>query len=115
MIDGTAVVEVGRLRQLRLTVFLVYGLYLAAFFSGITLVIGVIVAYARRGKAAGTPYASHLANAITVFWVALVVGLIGTLLLVVLIGWLVLALLTVWVLWRTIKGLLRTIDGQAYD
>ncbi|HEY1707974.1 MAG TPA: hypothetical protein VGG10_06895 [Rhizomicrobium sp.] len=54
--------------DLRLISALVYGLYLFALCNGITALIGVVIAYVKRGGARGTIYESHFSNAITVFW-----------------------------------------------
>lgn len=57
----------------RLVVSLVYGLYLFGLVThGLTLIIGVIVAYVKRDDARGTVFASHYSNAIMVFWVTAV-------------------------------------------
>ena len=102
----------GRLRTYSL---LIYGLYLAAFVNGLTAFVAVFLAYYKRGDARGTVYESHLRNATKIFWVTVVVGLIGLVLHLVLIGWFVWLILGVWVLWRCLKGILRAIDERAYD
>ncbi|MEJ5154047.1 hypothetical protein WH240_02400 [Gluconobacter wancherniae] len=48
-------------------VLLVYGLYIARFFTAITLLVGVIVAYVLRGSASGLLRA-HLDWLIRLFW-----------------------------------------------
>jgi len=53
----------------RLMAALVYGLMLFGIFNGFTAIVGVIVAYVKRGDARSTIYESHFQNAITVFWV----------------------------------------------
>jgi uncharacterized membrane protein len=91
----------------------VWGLYAAAFFTaGLASVIGVIIAYVKRDELAGTPYESHMTSAIRTFWISLIVGIVGFVLAFVLIGIPVLILLFVWQLFRTIRGLIRAIDGQ---
>ena len=101
--------------NLRAMVLVIYALFIAGWLVvGLTSVIGVIIAYVKRGDAVGTPYASHFANQITIFWVHLIVGVVGFLLTFVAIGWLVLGLLFVWTLYRIVKGILRALDGAAY-
>lgn len=57
----------------RLVASLVYGLYLFGLVThGLSLIIGVIIAYVKRGDARGTVFESHYSNAITVFWVTAV-------------------------------------------
>jgi uncharacterized membrane protein len=63
--------------DMRLMAALVYGLFLFSIPThGLTALIGVIVAYVKRSDARGTIYESHFGNAITVFWVTLVVWLL---------------------------------------
>lgn len=103
-----------QLAGLRRSAIFVYGLYIASYFLGVTAVIGVIVAYLKRGEARGTVYESHFSNQITVFWVVLVVGILGGLLTIIVIGWLVLFLLAIWSIWRVVKGLIRAMDRRPY-
>jgi uncharacterized membrane protein len=91
----------------------VWGLYAASFFTvGLASIIGVIIAYVKRGDLAGTPFESHMTSAIRTFWISLVVGIIGLLLALVVVGFIVLGLLALWQLFRIIRGLVRAIDGQ---
>jgi uncharacterized membrane protein len=84
-------------------------------------VIGVIVAYVKRGEARGTWLESHMTWLIRTFWWSTVWALIGwvvlVLLAIVLIGfalgpliWMVTA---IWVLYRVIKGVLYFKDQRA--
>ncbi|EHH67909.1 hypothetical protein [Gluconobacter morbifer] len=56
-------------------VLLVYGLYIARFFTGITLLVGVILAYVLRGGSQGLERV-HLNWLIRLFWydVAFIIG-----------------------------------------
>lgn len=45
---------------------------------------------------------------------SLFVGLLGLLLTLVAIGWAVLGLLFLWVLWRSVRGLFRALDGRPW-
>src|SRR5277367_5354654 len=60
-----------RLRIFAIVVYVLYLLSAPSIFS--TMLIGVVVAYVKRGEARGTPFESHFANAIELFWVTLVV------------------------------------------
>jgi uncharacterized membrane protein len=91
----------------------VWGLYGASFFTvGIASIVGVIIAYVKRGDLVGTPFESHMTSAIRTFWISLIVGIIGLLLALVIVGFVVLGLLALWQLFRIIRGLIRAIDGQ---
>jgi uncharacterized membrane protein len=102
-------------RNMRTIVLVVYGLYFLSMIGGFTSIIGVIIAHIKKGDAAGTVYASHFSNQIKIFWVGLVLGLVGVVLAFVGIGWLILFAVAIWFLYRAIKGFLRAIDGKAYD
>ena len=90
----------------------VYALYFVALFTGLSIVVGAIVAYILRGDAQGTIYRSHFDYLISTFWIALVVGIIGGILTLLLIGWAILGLLWLWLLYRTAKGWIRLNSGQ---
>lgn len=92
----------------------IYFLYFAALACGFTLLLGVVLAYIRRGDARGTIWESHFDNQISVFWTTILVGLLGALLTVIGIGFLILLILFVWYLVRTIRGVLRAADGLPY-
>lgn len=125
--------------ETRFVAIAAYILFLLAFMNGITAIVGVVLAYVKRGDARGTIYASHYSNLITTFWVTLVLGLIlcalvvqavfGTILFLahpivfewhpwlygffpgVALGFVALA---VFYLYRTVKGLVRVLEGVAY-
>jgi uncharacterized membrane protein len=102
--------------DLRLFSIIIYGLYIAAFCNGFTAIVGVILAYVKRGDARGTIYESHFTNAIEVFWISLVIGLIAIpLYFLFLLGLLIHLGLIVWYLYRSIKGLVRVLDSRAYS
>lgn len=123
--------------NLRIFVILCYVLYLAALLNGVTALIGVVLAYVKRGEAYGTIYESHFNNLISVFWLALLVfvvfvsalvwGMTGialavfgtglhtvplTLLLPVV--YLISVAALVWFLFRTISGLTRAVEARPY-
>ena len=102
-----------RLRTYSIVVYVLFLLALPSAF--LTALIGVIVAYIKRGDARGTAFESHFTNAIEVFWLSLVVGIVAIVLWpLFFLGAVIHAGLVVWVLYRTIKGLLRAIEWQPY-
>jgi len=105
---------VDRVGAARSWTLLLYGLYLVALFTAFPMPIAAILAYWKRSLARGTVYESHFDNLVLVFWVSLLVGLAGLVLTLVLIGWAVLGLLFLWVLWRSVRGLFRALDGRPY-
>ncbi len=90
----------------------VWGLYLAGLISGITAVIGLILAYVKRGELAGTAYESHMTYAIRTFWISLLGVIIGTILVLLLIGYLLLPVVGIWSLYRMVRGLVLALDGR---
>jgi len=97
------------------TAILAYALLLAGLFSfHLAGVVAVVLAYVQRGDARGTPWETHFDNIITVFWVSLVVTLVAIPLCFVVVGFFVLGILLIWFLYRTIKGLVRALDGRPY-
>jgi len=103
-----------RLRTFAIVVYVLY--LLAAPCIGLTMLIGAVIAYSRKNEAKGTAFESHFANAIDVFWVSLVVGIVAMPLWPLFgLGFFIHAALLVWVLYRTIKGLMRAIEWQPYD
>jgi uncharacterized membrane protein len=108
-----------------------YALYLLAFATGITAIVGLIIAYAQRSSA-GPAMQSHYTFLIRTFWIGLVLAVvggilggvlfaIGAVLTVVLIGFPIMALAgAVWAIaaiWygvRCIVGLIYLSRGEAY-
>jgi uncharacterized membrane protein len=117
-----------------------YGLFLIApASSGITVLIGVILAHLRLDQARGTLYESHYRNLILVFWVWLVVALAAASLAFAGLAGLVLSLMQswpgfalyhstlmlglvflgvvltcFWYYWRLIRGFIRLLDDKPY-
>ena len=82
----------------------IYVLYLLALISGVTALIGVIMAYVYKDD--GPEWLrSHYELQIRTFWMGLLIGVIGGVLTMVLIGVVVLLALAVWWIIRCVKGL----------
>lgn len=108
-----------------------YGLYLLAFATGITAIIGLVIAYWQR-PLAGPVMQTHYTFLIRTFWIGLVLMLvggviggivfaIGAVLTVILIGFPIMALAgliwgvsAVWFAVRCIMGLVVLSRGDAY-
>lgn len=85
--------------------FAVYILYLLGYFTGITAIIGVTIAYL-QARSANPPAKSHYIFQIRTFWIGLVYLVVGLLLLSLAVGVLILLWGLVWSLVRNVKGLL---------
>ena len=82
----------------------VYVLYLATFVTGVTALVGVVMAYVYQDDAPDW-LKTHFRFQIRTFWLGLVFGLVGALLSLVVVGFLVLVFLAVWLVVRCVKGL----------
>jgi len=105
----------------------VYALYLLGLINGLTVFLGVIIAYANR-QSAGPTMESHYTFQIRTFWIAIawwliagVLFLFGIPLSVILIGipllvagGLIVAMTHIWFAVRCILGLIHVSRGEAY-
>jgi uncharacterized membrane protein len=90
---------------------IVYILYLAGFLTGITPIIGVIIAYIQSDTA--DPIArSHFQFQIRTFWILLLYVVAGLVLIVVGVGVLILLWSLVWSIVRNIKGILALNENK---
>lgn len=89
---------------------IVYGLYLAGFFVGISPIAGIIYAYLARGKDAVAD--THLTFLINTFWVGLAVTIVGFICLAIGVGIIILMALLVWFLMRLISGFMLIMDKK---
>lgn len=119
-----------------------YGLYLVApFTTGLTTLLGVILAHLRKDGARGTYLESHYRNLILVFWVwfsvafvaaAIVIAGIAGILVPLIQSWpdhlfdfyhhmlllglvaIVVMITCLWYYWRLIRGLIQLLDNRPY-
>jgi uncharacterized membrane protein len=86
---------------------LVYVLYLfSPLTGGITLLIGLVIAYLNRGDSPAW-VGDHFTYQIRTFWIGLLYSLVAAVLVSVLIGWLVSLVVLVWFIVRCVKGYQR--------
>jgi uncharacterized membrane protein len=98
----------------RTLVIICYALYLLGVLGALTTLIGVIIAYVKRDDTRDTMWASHFDNLIVVFWVAVLVAVVGMLTWMFLIGFVFWFVLAIWYLYRTIRGLIRALENRPY-
>ncbi|HEX5211688.1 MAG TPA: hypothetical protein VFW22_08140 [Pseudolabrys sp.] len=91
--------------------FAVYVLYLVGFFTAITALVGVIIAYAQVDKA-DDMLRTHYRFQIRTFWIGLVYVVIGALSAIVIVGFFILLWWFIWTLVRCVKGLLALNEGR---
>ena len=84
---------------------IVYILYFVGYFTGITAIIGVIMAHVQVDSAEPM-LATHYRFQIRTFWIGLLYLVVGGVLSLIVIGAVVLAWWLIWSLIRNIKGVL---------
>src|SRR5712671_2566537 len=89
----------------------VYILYFAAYFTGLTGLIGVIIAHVQVDSA-DELLRAHYRFQIRTFWIGLLYLVVGTILLFVVIGIAVLFWWFVWSLVRNVKGVLALNENR---
>lgn len=82
----------------------VYACYVGAVLWGVTLLIGVAIAYVYRASATGTIYRSHYDYQIATFWKAMLGFLVGVLFLMVGVGVVIMVGTYIWLMVKTFKG-----------
>jgi uncharacterized membrane protein len=134
-VSDTAGAPAAEAGDARLFTLICYGLFLAALATGFTAIVGVVLAYIKRAESRGTIWESHFTSLIWLFWVGIAVfiawvaliigGVVGLLFnvdhdtLPPLAGllpaaWLLSFVYLVWYVYRTVRGLLRALDGMPY-
>jgi len=91
-----------------------YILYFIGFFTGLTALVGLIIAYLKKSDAVEWVQ-SHFVYQIRTFWIGLLWLVIGGLASFIFIGYLLLAWWLVWTLVRCIKGVLRLGDNRPIE
>ena len=90
---------------------IVYILYFAAYFVGITAIAGVVIAHVQKGSG-NAMLDSHYDFQIRTFWIGLLYTIVGFVLMLLLIGWLVWLWAFIWSLIRNIKGILALNENR---
>ncbi len=90
----------------------VYIIYLLGLLFPVTALIGLVIAYIKRGELT-TPIwlEQHYRFQIQTFWFGLIYLMVGFLFTAFVIGWLILCWWLVWLIIRSVKGL-NAIDKQ---
>jgi uncharacterized membrane protein len=100
-------------KALRQIAVAVYGLQAVALLVGITFFVAVILAYVRRGEAAGSWLESHFTWQIRTFWWSLAWTVLGIATLAVLVGFAILLASAVWYVYRIVRGWSELNEGRA--
>jgi uncharacterized membrane protein len=129
--------------DLRPLVIACYFLFLIACINGLTAIIAVVIAHARRRDSAGTIWQSHFDNLILVFWVIVAAILIAMLswplgiwaavstafvghssgiliwpsylfVFPIVFALVIFPVLVLWYFYRTLRGLIRATESRPY-
>lgn len=101
-----------QLKSAKTIALVVYGLQAASFLFLVTMLVGLIINYAKLGDVKGTWVESHYRWQIRTFWFALLWTIIGYLTTFVGIGFLVLLATAIWLIYRIVRGWLRLNDNK---
>lgn len=111
--DVSPHVNAAQLQSAKNVTTVVYALYAASFFLGITAIVAIIMNYVKRDDMAGTFLQSHFRWQMRSFWYGLLWMVLGVVTLLIGIGLIVLAVTYVWLIYRIVKGWLRLNDNRA--
>jgi uncharacterized membrane protein len=101
-----------KLQSLRTLTTVVYALYAASFFVGITSIVAIIINYIKKDEAVGTWLESHFRWQIRSFWFGLLWGVLGAITAIIGIGWVILCVDGIWFIYRIVKGWLNLNDHK---
>lgn len=91
---------------------LIYALYAASLFVGITAIVAIVMNYVKRDDLRGTWLESHFRWQIRTFWFGLLWTLLGVLTFLLVIGWGILMATFVWYIYRIVKGWMRLSENK---
>ena len=87
--------------------------YLGGFITGISGLIGVVLAFMWKGEARPAWEKTHYEYHIRTFWLGLAASIVGVLLMIVGIGFLILLAVSIWVVVRSVVSLLKAQKREA--
>lgn len=82
-------------------------LYLGSFVTGVTAIVGIVLAHVWKGEAHDAWMSSHYTYLIRTFWIGLAASIAAVVLSVVLIGFLLMPVIAIWVVVRSVMSLLK--------
>lgn len=82
---------------------IIYVLYLIGLATGITILVGVVMAYIYRDDAPDW-LRTHYESQIRMFWIGILYCIVATMLIVIFIGFLLYGVIALWWIIRCIKG-----------
>ena len=101
-----------KLASLKTLTTVIYALYAASLFFGISAIVAVVLGYIKRDDARGTWLESHFRWQIRTFWWGLLWVVVGWIAWLILAGWLVWGIAGIWFIYRIAKGWLNLNDNK---
>jgi len=101
-----------KIARLKTLTTVIYALYAASLFIGITAIVAIVLNYIKRDEAQGTWLESHFTWQIRTFWWGLLWSVIGAITWIILVGWLVWGVAYIWFIYRIAKGWLNLNDNK---
>lgn len=102
--------------SLRKIAHIIYGLFalgiLSAGVFGVATIAAIVLAYLKRGDAAGTVYAAHFDWVLTTFWWSVLWFVLSALATFIFVGWITGFVALVWLIYRVIKGWLALFGSR---
>ncbi len=90
----------------------IYALYAASYFVGVTAIVAIVMNYIKKDDVAGTFLESHFRWQIRTFWFGVFWGALGAITALFGIGWIILFANGIWIIYRIVKGWLSLNDGK---
>ena len=106
------IVEAQKIKSEKKLTTIIYALYAASFFVGITVIVAIIMNYIKRDDVAGTFLESHFKWQIRTFWFGFFWSIVGGALTLVFVGYFVLGANVIWLIYRIVKGVLKLNDNK---
>jgi uncharacterized membrane protein len=91
----------------------IYALYAASFFLGITAIVAIIMNYVKKDDVVGSFLETHFRWQIRSFWYGLLWLVLGAITVFIGIGFIIMGVTYVWLIYRIVKGWLRLNDNRA--
>lgn len=106
------IVEAEKIKSEKTLTTIIYALYAASFFVGITVIIAIIMNYIKKDDVAGTFLESHFKWQMRTFWFGFLWSIVGGALAIFFVGYFVLAANVIWLIYRIVKGFLKLNDNK---
>ena len=91
---------------------IIYFLYAASVFAGVTAIVAIIINYLKRDDVAGTWLVSHFRWQVRTFWFSVMWSVIGWMTFFIGIGFIIWGVAAIWAIYRIVKGWLSLNDGK---